>query len=309
MPAPSSVHIDAALTGFVLKEGQFDGVATEIAPAFPTIHRSDKYYKFGTEWMNANDVKPRAARAKSGEGRWAVSTGSFTCSEYPFKTAVEQDTIDNSDPQIDPMSNAALYVKSVVNLAWEQRINTMLTTNGNFTTVTGAGAAWTGSTQEADVDTAKEAIAVNAGKTANTIVIPPGLAKVLKRNTNIRDLVKYTQPDLLVNGDLPPYLWGLKVVIPGIRQATANEGATQTPSRLYAYSAGATKVQVLYVDPNAGNLSVTWASTMRWSKFGIGGEGIRTWWVDDGRYWYVEYATYQTEFLVSANCGAMITGC
>lgn len=309
MPAPSTVHIDAALTGFVTKEGQFDGVATAVAPAFPTIHKSDKYYKFGTEWLNANDVKPRAARAQSGEGRWAIGQGSFTCQEYPFKTAVEQDTIDNADPQIDPMGNASLYVKSVVMLAWEQRINTMLLATGNFTTVTGAGAAWTSNTQEADVDTAKEAVAVNSGKEANTIVISPGLAKVLKRNSNIRDLVKYTDPSLLVNGDLPPVLWGLKVVIPGARQVTAIEGQTQTPARMYTYSAAATKVQVLYVDPNAGNLSITWASTMRWSKFGIGGEGVRTWFVDDGRYWYAEYATYQTEFLVSANCGAMITGC
>ena len=309
MPAPSSVHIDAALTGYVQRSGQFGLVAEQIAPAFPVKFASDKYYIFGDEHLRHGDVQARAARARSGEGRWSTSTGTYAAREYPFKTPVEQDTIDNADPQIDPMAQAAAYVKSVVNLAWEARLQVAATTSANFGTVNAAGASWTAlntTTIESDIDTAKEGIEVKSGFAATHIVIPAATARGMKRVTAIRELVKYTDPTLLVNGDLPPTLFGLKVVIPGARANSANEGQTASIARLWPASGG---VQVLYVDPTAGNQErMTWASTFRWTGFGAGGEGVRTWFVDDGRFWYVEYATYQDEKVVATSCGARITG-
>ena len=104
-------------------------------------------------------------------------------------------------------------------------------------------------TIEKNIDAAKEAFLLQCGFEATHIVIPPAVAKVAKRDASIRDLIKYTQDNLLVNGDLPPTVFGLRVVIPGAVVNTGAPGATQALGRIWS----ADKVTLLYVDMSAAS--------------------------------------------------------
>lgn len=100
---------------------------------------------------------------------------------------------------------------------------------------------------EANIDAAKEAFLLLCGFEATHILIPPAVSKVMKRDSTIRDLIKWTQNDLLVNGDLPPTVFGLKVVIPGAVVNTSAPGVAPGLGRIWSTD----RVELLYVNPAA----------------------------------------------------------
>jgi len=100
---------------------------------------------------------------------------------------------------------------------------------------------------EANIDAAKEAFLLQCGNEATHILIPPAVSKVMKRDPTIRDLIKWTQNDLLVNGDLPPTLWGLKVAIPGAVVNTSAPGVAPGLGRIWSTD----NVELIYVNPAA----------------------------------------------------------
>lgn len=117
---------------------------------------------------------------------------------------------------------------------------------------------------EANIDAAKELFLKACGFEATHILIPPAVAKVMKRDSTIRDLIKYTQDSLLINGDLPPTIFNLKVVIPGAIVNTANPGQASSIARLWAED----KVVLLYVNPQAANDPEAMTSV---TEFGVDG--------------------------------------
>ncbi|MFZ5785516.1 MAG: hypothetical protein ACOY3Y_03645 [Acidobacteriota bacterium] len=124
--------------------------------------------------------------------------------------------------------------------------------------------AASGVTIEKNIDAAKEAFLLLCGFEATHILIPPLVAKVVKRDPTIRDLIKYTQDDLLVNGDLPPTVFGLRVVIPGAVRNTAVPGAAPALGRIWS----ADKVTLAYVNPAAATDPEAMTSIM---EFGVDG--------------------------------------
>lgn len=306
MPTPQSLHYDKALTNVAvtLPPGRFS--AELLAPAVPVKNISDKFVKYGQEDINANDVKPRAARAQSGEGRWTKTDDTYTCQDYPWKVPVGEDEMRNADSPIDPMARATRVAKNKILLGYEQRMKVIFAAGApSHATVTAAGAAWsTGTSIFADIDTATEAVEVKSGMAATHLAIPILKARELMRSA---EMVKYLQnwdSKTLIDGFMPPVFRGLKVIVLGGRNSTANEGQAVSPARVW----NGTTASVLSINPDAGTDGATWCTTFRWSGFAQGGEGVRKWWVEDGRFWYVEYAHYQTEKIVSTECGAQITG-
>lgn len=102
---------------------------------------------------------------------------------------------------------------------------------------------------EKNIDVAKEAFLLACGYEPTHIVLPPAVAKVAKRDPTIRDLIKYTQSDLLINGDLPPTIFGLVVVVPGAVVNASVAGVAPALARIWA----ADKVTMLYVNMTAAS--------------------------------------------------------
>ncbi len=186
---------------------------------------------------------------------------------------------------------------SKLRLGAEKRLKTLLDSAGT------AGSApspkWDAANAliEKDIDTAREAFVKKCGFEPNTIVLPPDVAKWVKRDPLIRALRQYTEPGLLVGGDLPANIWGLNVVIPGALQNTANAGAAQTVARVW----DAKTCYLLYVDPNlaATGAAMTAAGQFRWGQWGMPFAAYS--WPDPNptvKVTWVAAEVYQTEALV-----------
>ena len=128
-----------------------------------------------------------------------------------------------------------------------------------------ASATWDHATDaaiEADIDAAKEAFLKQVGFEATHMVIPPATALVAKRDSDIRALRKATDDSLLLNGDLPPVMFGLRVVIPGAIEDTANPGQSASIARVWAQD----NVSLIYVDPSASTDPTAMTAVMRFTS-------------------------------------------
>lgn len=306
MASPQSMHIDAALTNYAVKSGQGAFAATRLFPVMPVLKESDVYYVYGDEHVADDTNMVRAAGTKAGRVEWSKTTGSYVAREYTLGHSIPQRLLDNADPALNPMARGVDVLKAKVLLAYERRVATQATTQANYATALKAAAsgAWSSSTTaiEADMDTARNAVMKACGYEPNTLVVSSELAKVMKRNPGLRELVKYTDPSLLVNGDLPQTLFGLSVVVPGARNNSANPG--QTASMGFVWPA--TTAVLAYVDPAASLDAMTYGLTFRVSTYGVQGERVKRWWDDETDSWVLEYGILQTEAVVSSNAAYLI---
>lgn len=234
----SQVHIDAAMTNLSIAYRPSGMIADQAMPIIRVKKESDKYFK----WNRGNALRiPETLRADEAEANQVTfdvtKDNTYSCEEYALKKLITDRAVDNSDSVINIKSSTAKFLKDLLMLDREKRVATLLTTSGNYdssvrTTLSGTkqwnNDSYVGSIEE-DIDTGKEAVRqATGGNTPNVIIIPAAVAKVIKRDAAIRELIKYTHADLLVNGDLPPTLWGMKVLIPDVSNMTSRPGASST---------------------------------------------------------------------------------
>ncbi len=264
-----SNNLNIALTGFSLETMRQGGpyVADRLAPVVRVPRSTGKYYKFA----NAESLKDdfdmlRAPGTKSNEIARAYSEGSFACSQYGLRENIRNEEMRDSDRAvIDPERDSALAITNKLLLGRDVRVCAKLMDSSVITNTAGAGTTWNSSSGvdiKGDIDTAKLSVRKKCGMPANTIVIPPAIAVVMANDSNILDRVKHTDPTLLVNGDLPPKLFGLDVVIPTVILDEAANGVA-TPSYDFLYDDNS--VLVAYVDrnPNPSKRSMSLAYTFR----------------------------------------------
>lgn len=233
-----NVHIDQPLSNFSVGYHPFGMVAEQIVPVVRVKNESDKYYiwdrasAFRTHQADGN-FSLRADKAESKEIDFSFSTSNYVAEEYALHILVSDRERDNADSVLRLRESKVRRLKDLLLLEQELRVATLLTTSGNWDAGnTGTPAVkWDAASAvviEKNIDVAKEAVRRAIGVYPNTIVIPAPVAQVMKRDASIRDLIKYTQNSLLVNGDLPPTLFNMKVVIAGSTYTTTTEGSATT---------------------------------------------------------------------------------
>lgn len=125
---------------------------------------------------------------------------------------------------------------------------------------------WSGvnPTIEKDIDTAKELFVLQFGIEANSLLIPVPVRRIVKRDPAIRQLRKDTDSSLLVDGDLPPQVFGLNTITPrGIMKKSPAAAAIQ---RVWDMK----NVTLMYIDPNSPDEDTnTWGIQAR-SPIGAG---------------------------------------
>lgn len=132
---------------------------------------------------------------------------------------------------------------------------------------------------EDNIDAAKEAFIKQCGFEANYIVLPPAVADVVKSDSSIRELQKYTV-NLINQGNLPPQLFGLNVVVPGAIEDAANPGASASIQRVW----NTDKAILMYVNGAAANdPSEMTAVTRFYSEASIGQQYLIEQWPDPAR--------------------------
>lgn len=252
MATIETVHIDAPLTNFAVKLGVGGGlVADEIFPIVPVNKVSDKFFVFSRDEEMSDNIETKVSdRDLANEADWIVTESDYSAVQRRLRHFIGQTIIDNADSPIKPFQEATTMLVGRLRTGVEKRVQALIEDTGTIGNAV-PSVKWDAAASvviEKDVDTAKEIFAVACGHEPNIILIPPAVSKVVKRDSEVRELIKYTQNDLLINGDLPPSLWNMRVMIPGALNNTANLGQNASISRIWTND----KVELLWVDPSPG---------------------------------------------------------
>lgn len=266
---PKDLLPDPAITSWATKYGQGPTFDTNmIAPVVPVARPDYKFATYKADELN-DEVEDLVA---AGDRPAMVRRFKPT---FTTGTAVRRALDDFISDEVARQAPNPIFLeqrrtqKLVLNLQLgiAKRVKAKFDAAG--TAASAPSPKWDGTspTIEKDIDDAREAALPLAHVEMNTIIIPPAVARVMKRDSTIRDLRRYTDPNLLINGDLPPTLWGLRVIIPGALHNSGNPKAdeSQTIGRIWSTDT----VYLCYLDPNAGDTeSFTPVVQTRWAEWG-----------------------------------------
>lgn len=310
------VHINVALGNLSIGYHPAGMVAEQIFGVIPVTHESDDYWfwdkgqAFRTERSDGKgSLRPDGTPAK--EVEFGATVRQYVAEEYSYRTKITDRQRANADSALQLEVSKVRRAQDLVLLDQEVRVASLLTTAANYaaanTTTLAGTAQWnnasfasqqgTQSVIEANIDAGREAIRIaTGGLEANTIIIPRAVARVMKRDIGVRDQIKYTDPNILIGGHLPPQLWGLNVVMPGAVNTTSAEGETPTMTDVWGKN-----VILAYLNPNPGLDALTLGAIFR----------ARPWQVKQWREEAIDATFYQpslvqTESLVASDCGYLI---
>ena len=305
MPSrPSDVHVDAPLTNFALQLRNRSFVAEEVFPVVPVVKESDLYYTFSREELR--DVDPRrAAGAVAKEVDWVPATSTYTAEEYALKHLLADRIVNNADMPVRPRMNTVAKLQKWIWLGIEKRVQAIAQAGGNVVATVAASPKWDGSspTIEKDIDTAKDSVRNNAGVEPNAILLAENVKDVVKRDTTIRDLIRYVinmgpgNQQLLVNGELPPVIFNLAIIIAGATEDTSKLGASSSIAKIWNDA-----VPVFYREPAISLDAVSWGYIMR-AQTPI----VKAYRDEHRNGEYIEVSVIQAEELVTSNAANLIT--
>jgi len=235
-------------------------IADIILPRIDVAKDSDQYFVYGRQDFRAtNDLRADKADTNFIDSWKIESTPTYNCEEHALADLVSDRERRNADAPLSPDFDTDENLTNMLMLNREKRVADVLTAaasysgSGHYVTLSGTqqwnDAAFDSNSNddaiEVRIDAAKEAIRAAIGRDPNTVIIPAAVAKVVKRDPAIRDLIRYTDSTLLVNGDLPPTLWNMKVLVPGSVYDAAEEGQSFDGADVWGKH-----VVVAYVAPN-----------------------------------------------------------
>lgn len=299
---PSTVHVSAPLTNIAIKFKNMALVAEQVFPVVPVAKESDKYYVFRKEELSI-DKALRAAGAKAKEIVWDVDSSTYSAEEYALSHLVPDRIVNNADNAVRPKMTSTQKLTNKILLAQELRVAALVQSTANLTQNGAPSTQWDQASPniEGDVDVAKNSIRVNAGTEGTSIVIPYKVAQIVKRDTTVRNLIRYTVPGdiLLRNGDLPPILWNLEVIVAGAIRNTANEAAAATLTDVWTDN-----VLVFYKEatPSLDALSLGYI-------FRVGNFVTKIYRVEERAGEMVEVSVIEDEKLVASDAGYLLTNC
>ena len=255
-PAVGPVHQNVPLQNLVVGYGNFGYIADEVFPVLPVVNESDDYYEFRKSSWFRREESLIPDRAFAREVNFEFTLGTYRAQRYGYQVSISARERRNADSQLRLETTKLALVKQLLMMDTEVRVAEALSkANTSGVTLSGtdqfdnASFTSTPAVIEKRFDVAKEAIRIaTGGFEPNVVIIPAAVAKVIKRDAAIRDLIKYTT-NALVNGDLPQTLWGMKVYIPGSVYTTTPEGTAEA-SVTYTDIWG-NDIRLMYVAPPA----------------------------------------------------------
>jgi len=298
------VHQDAALTNFSVGFHPGGFVAEMIAPVIPVVKESDKYYVWGRQaaFQKYDSLRADGSRAKVVD--FGLSTSTYTAEEYALATKVTEREKDNADSVLRLRQSKTQLIIEKILLDQEARVAELFTTSGNYATghVISPSVKWDASSGTIDIlgdlDTATELVRKAIGKEPNKILMGAAVAKAIMRNSTILDMVRYTQPNLLVAGGLPPTIRGMQVIVAGATHTTSAEGATSV-----TYSDVWNDSVIVFYDPGTSSIdSPHFAKIFRARPF-----RVNTWVEEaEANSEYIEPSIIQDEVITNNNSGVFI---
>jgi len=253
MPQLGQIHIDTALTSLSIAYLNPSYIAEVVFPAIPVDKRSDKWFVYGKEHLKVYEAR-RAPRSVAQEVDFSLSTSNYSAEERALRQLVTDAEAKLADSPIQLKADAVEFLTDRLKLTLENDVATKLTDTSQVTQNTAlAGTTqwsdYTNSVPLTNIATAKKTIRPQIIRPANTFVVPYEVAMVLADHPSIKDLIKYTDPQAIMESGLPANVRGLKVVEAEAVQNTANEGQAATLATIWGKNA-----IVMYVNPRPTGL-------------------------------------------------------
>lgn len=299
-PSAQESHIDTLLSNVSIKYTNGELVYDQIFPKVPVKKQSDLIPIFGKE--NFKRVSSRRADGDRSKSVYhTFSTDTYFCNAEALHGKVTDNEKENADQPIDPEMDCTEDVTERLLLEKECRVRDAIL-NG-VTATSSPSVKWdaaSGSTPDVDIlNTAVATIHAAVFKVANTVIIPFNVAIVLTTNSTIKEIVKYTQNIMLLDGAilLPKVLWGLKVLIPGAGENTANLGQAETLSYVWGNN-----VIVAYVNPNPGIKRISLGYVFEYKP-----RTVKKWYEQAESSTYIEVEEKVTEKIIAKGCGYVLT--
>lgn len=300
-PSVGEVHVDALLTGFSIKYRNPAYVGLQVFPEVKVTKQSDKYATYGKEHL-VNKPDERAPGDPANEIFYSVDlTNTYYCDGHALKQKVPDKLKENADSPLEPEMDATENVSDSVDLNKEIRIKTasLNTATVSNTTPTTRWDQANSTPIEDILQTAAKNVQNKSLKVPNKILIPFNVAVVLSWNSQMKEIVKYTNPSLLLQDEgiiLPKKLWGMDVVVPGAGYNTANLGQTASLSPIWG-----TSVLVYYSAPSPSPRHVSFGYTFVWGK-----RTVSKWYDNPIKSTWIEVEEYADEKIICADCGYIL---
>jgi len=300
------VHISTPLTNLAISFGNLGFIASELMPIIPVLKEADYYYVFQKEELRRiNSLRVMGAEAH--EVDWAVTSETYKAEEYALRMLVPDRLVTNADPAVRPEMNTAKKLLAWILLDYEKRVQALVQEPGGVLASATPAEKWDGTSPviETDVDTAKKSVRQNAGAMPNTILMSADVKDVVKKDSTVRNLIRYTMPaaaGLLTSGELPPVLWNLKTVIGNSVENTANQGQTNVIADVWNDN-----VLVSHIDPTPSLEALTHGFTMRVRQNGKLDVVVSKWREDKRKGNMIEVSVIQAEEICADECGYLIT--
>jgi len=316
-----SVHIDAALTNLSVMYSNAENIMRKIFLPFPSMHKSDLVYKYGSEiFLSEDDARAAGAEAKS-TASWSVSTLGFACGGHALKDRVPRDTDNNADPALNLMADTTtiLTAKGSLNeeVAGVAKLVAMMT---GAQVADQAGTAW----NLPDFDPYKylrtqiDVITLASGRAPNTLALSAPVWTAIRVNPNVVGLI--TGAPQLPNAKITlaqfAELLELDEVLVGRAVYNTVPGAT----KIFVWGQ---KALLFYRPPNPGLRTLALGYTPVWINAlaavsglekvpGMEGQGdqfVQQYFWEPEVSDYVVVHRYYDQMSVAAECGLLMTGC
>ena len=269
MPNPNAVHVDTTLTNFSLQYKNEEMIWDKLMPVVKVGKRSEKYWVLdkGQRFRKPDDAL--AADAMPNEMKVKRSTDNYSVEDHGQAGWVSREEEDNADTPLSPMMDQTELNLEVLHLAQEIRVASLVFAAATYPVgnkVQLAGTSQWGQSADDPIG------AILTGLDAaffrpNKIVFGAEAWTVFRRLPEVLDAVKGATRSQGAGGGLAnrsevASLFDVDEVLVGrARQNTANEGQADAYARVWGKHCA-----LLYVNPNAGNKTVTFGKTFVESK-------------------------------------------
>lgn len=314
------VHIDAPLTNLSIAYTNGDNIIRRILVPFPTDHKSNLIYKYGTELFLAED-DTRAAGAEARETNWTLSTLNFACGGHALRDKIARDTENNADPALSLIADSTTLLTAKSSLNEEIAGVAMLVAKqtGNYV-ADQALTPWS----SPDFDPYKylraqiDVVTIACGRAPNVLALSAPVWTAIRVNPNVVGLITGAPQITNVRITAAQFaeLLELDEVLVGRTVYNTAPGATKQ----FVWGQ---KAVLFYRPPNPGLRTLAMGYTPVWvnamaavtglSKIpGMDGQGdqfVQQYFWEPEVSDYVVVHRYYAQMSVAPECGVLYTGC
>jgi len=285
-------------------------IGTRVLPIFPTMLKSAAFSKITrASILRSRNVK-RAPRAAYSRDQYEAKDQTFTCEERGHEQPLDDVERSLYARDFDAESAASRIAANVVLLEQERDISAMVF---NTTTWTGSslytdnsGTPWAtaGTDIIGHVDAAKEKVRTNSGMKANALVISQAQLQNFKKNTAIKDAIKYTAiptEDQIVAA--LQGLFGLKYILVGdMIRNSAKEGQAFVGEDVWS----STYAMICRIAEGQDLAEACLGRTMLWTADSPDNATVEEYREEQTRSWIYRARHHTDEVVFDANFGHLL---